>query len=549
MFKVIIADDEVYVVALIRKLVEWERFRMTVAGTANDGGSALALVREHHPDLVIVDIRMPEYDGITFMDKVREFNADVKFIVISGHKQFDYAKGAMRNNVEDYLLKPINKEELNAAVGRVYEGLVKTRRTLHRIMEMEEELDTSRKKLHCLLIDSVMKQEYEGTDESLEQINLNYLTDFQAGSFRFFTLHLDAPASPETASAYQLILKEAGKRFREELSGVCYDILDCEQGKKIVFLVNYPEEDWGMLRQKMSDLLAACVKSIKKFDNLTFRLCAAKSCNSCKTLENSRQSLWRLMLSRVVMPDGKMIEEEDIRESAVFLKAVLEYRGKSFEQSLESLNAEEIYRYMREMFSRASYGIEEDSLLYYKLFLALADRIWKYYSNIGISRETETQFKQQLEQDYLVSVSSTEYPRILYRKISSMIGENYLHEKNAEAPAIRIVKRYIREHYQEDISLPLLADLVNISPVYLSRLFKKEEGINFLDYLNQYRLEVSKKLLLDIRLSIIEVAVLSGFRQTKYFSRMFKKAAGITPSEYRRRHLGKDTLQEGTHEQ
>lgn len=80
---------------------------------------------------------------------------------------------------------------------------------------------------------------------------------------------------------------------------------------------------------------------------------------------------------------------------------------------------------------------------------------------------------------------------------------------------------------------------MNISPVYLSRLFKKEEGINFIDYLNQYRIEVAKKLLQDIRYHIIEVADLSGFHNTRYFSKIFKKAVGITPSEYRKRHLGK----------
>lgn len=84
MFKVLIVDDEIYVVALIRKLIDWDKFDMKVEGTANDGITALNMVKEINPDLVIVDIRMPGYDGISFMDKVREFNTNVRFIVISG---------------------------------------------------------------------------------------------------------------------------------------------------------------------------------------------------------------------------------------------------------------------------------------------------------------------------------------------------------------------------------------------------------------------------------------------------------------------------------
>ena len=144
MFKVLIVDDEIYVVALIRKLIDWDKFDMKVEGTANDGITALNMVKEINPDLVIVDIRMPGYDGISFMDKVREFNTNVRFIVISGHKQFDYAKGAMRNNVEDYLLKPINKEELESVLGNVHKQLRELHEKEQQIQMMETELDSSK---------------------------------------------------------------------------------------------------------------------------------------------------------------------------------------------------------------------------------------------------------------------------------------------------------------------------------------------------------------------------------------------------------------------
>ena len=81
---------------------------------------------------------------------------------------------------------------------------------------------------------------------------------------------------------------------------------------------------------------------------------------------------------------------------------------------------------------------------------------------------------------------------------------------------------------------------MNISPVYLSRLFKKEEGINFLDYLNQYRIDAAKKLLQNPQYNVLEAADMTGFKNTRYFSKIFKKNVGLTPSEYRKRHLGKE---------
>ena len=142
---------------------------------------------------------------------------------------------------------------------------------------------------------------------------------------------------------------------------------------------------------------------------------------------------------------------------------------------------------------------------------------------------------------YILAPQVGEYSKILGREIKNMIEQlDQMSDKEQNSPAIRIVKRYIRENYKEDISLSSAADRANISAVYLSRLFKKEEGINFLDYLNQYRIDEAKKMLKDVQYNILDVADESGFKNTRYFSKIFKKNVGITPSEYRKRHLGKD---------
>lgn len=542
MFKVMIVDDEIYVVALIRKLVDWERFQMNVEATANDGVTALELVREIKPDLVIVDIRMPGYDGIAFMDKVREFNSSVKFIVISGHKQFDYAKGAMRNNVEDYLLKPINKEELENVIGHVHEKLLASQETESKLKEMEEELDSSKKRIRRLMVQSVMRQEYDGLDADTEQINAQYLTSFEPGNYRMLALLLDVPAAKEVSADNGLMLREARRKLHEELTALCKDVLDSPQENGTVFLINYEPEAEEAITAVLQEQMKAYNAKVKKFENLFFRLCVGVAGKSLAVAAQLRDSLLKCMLARTAMPEGKIIFQNDIRESAAFLEAVLEYRGERFKQALSELNAGEVSRCIREMYSKAFYGIEEDTLLYYKLYAALADQTFAYFSNVGICSETENEFRERSRQIFLEAPGAGEYPRILYREIERMIQGNQLSGQSQEAPAIRIVKRYIRDHYQEDISLSMLAELANISPVYLSRLFKKEEGINFLDYLNQYRIEEAKKLLRDIRFNVIEVAELSGFRNTKYFSRIFKRAVGITPSEYRKRHLGKEEL-------
>ena len=193
------------------------------------------------------------------------------------------------------------------------------------------------------------------------------------------------------------------------------------------------------------------------------------------------------------------------------------------------------------MYTRAFYGVEEDTLLYYKLYMKIVQEIHQYFSNIEICRETWEQYREKMKKHYILAPQASDYSRILGREIENMTEQlNQLSDKEQSAPAIRIVKRYIRENYKDDISLSSAANKANISSVYLSRLFKKEEGINFLDYLNQYRIEEAKKLLKDVQYNILDVADETGFKNTRYFSKIFKKNVGITPSEYRKRHLGKD---------
>ena len=112
MLKIMIADDEDKICQLIYKLIDWSSMRMEVIGIAHNGIEALDLAKEYHPDIAITDIRMPGLDGLEFIEKAKEVDPNLEFIIISGYQQFEYAKKAIKYGVSDYLLKPIKKEEL-----------------------------------------------------------------------------------------------------------------------------------------------------------------------------------------------------------------------------------------------------------------------------------------------------------------------------------------------------------------------------------------------------------------------------------------------------
>lgn len=539
MFKVLIVDDEIYIVALIQKLIDWKKYDMEIVSTADNGITALDMVHEFHPDIIIVDVRMPGYDGISFMDKVREVDKQVKFIVISGHKQFDYAKGAIRNNVEDYLLKPINKEELEKVLRGIQAKLMEEIKNEASINTLVDELDSTKTKVRKTLLNELLAQNYEAFADNLGRINIHYLTHFQSAEFDLIAILFDSKNAKNEFGWEKSMVDNARLEFYRRFSPLCTEIIDLDYENMILLLINYSNEKKDTIKTGLYDLQKYYNDLVEKFNNMFITLCFGISRNNLNDIKNMKISLERCINARAAVGLGSVVEETKIKESDDTLQKVLYLGKEKFHNSLENLKLEEIKCCIREMYSTAYYLIDEDALLYKKLTDALIEKVFGYFSNIGIYGGSFSEFVKRFSHSLLLSCSSNEYAEAVYEVIAAIINENQLAEGNS-SPTIRIIKRYIARHYREDISLTSAARLVNISPVYLSMLFKKEENTNFLDYLNQYRIEVSKKLLKNIKYNILEVSELSGFHSPKYFSKMFRRMIGISPSEYRKRHLGKE---------
>ena len=123
MLSVVLADDENKILLLLQKLIDWESLGYVIAGTANDGLRALELVREKQPDLLITDVRMPGRSGIELIQRAKDLQPNLHFIIISGYRKFEYAQNALKYGVEDYLLKPIKQDDLLGILLRLKDKL------------------------------------------------------------------------------------------------------------------------------------------------------------------------------------------------------------------------------------------------------------------------------------------------------------------------------------------------------------------------------------------------------------------------------------------
>ena len=268
MFKVMIVDDEIFVISLIEKLIDWKRLNMEVVGKADNGVTALEEVERLKPDIVIVDVRMPGYDGITFMQKVREINDKVKFIVISGHKRFEYAKSAMQYNVEDYLLKPISKEELEQILDKLKNKLETEKKSEEVLMQLDDKLGVSTKKLQTYLCKQLMQEKEGLKEESLWNLNKVYYTYFKPGLFNWMVLKLDVDDAELDQSFTNSLLSRMESKLRVNLESAIYETVSCTGENTISFLFNYEEGKEQSIQEILKESMNELNQILMKFDKL-----------------------------------------------------------------------------------------------------------------------------------------------------------------------------------------------------------------------------------------------------------------------------------------
>ena len=188
MLKILIADDELYISQLIYKMVDWEARDITVVGMVSNGKEALEAIEQHKPDIVITDIRMPGMDGLELVKYTKEKNWDISYIIISGYKYFEYAHTALNLGVEHYLLKPIDKMELESILNQICAS-IHEKKHLSNSKEWKSKAEKGEKMMRKHFLNSIIYDHVQTIP--LEKEKENYCIEFQNSWFQAFYIKID----------------------------------------------------------------------------------------------------------------------------------------------------------------------------------------------------------------------------------------------------------------------------------------------------------------------------------------------------------------------
>jgi len=521
MYNVIVVDDETWICKLIRKIVDWEAIGFNIIANASDGFTALELIEKHKPELVITDIRMPGLDGIGLIKAAREKKLDIEFIIVSGYSDFEYARSALAYDAFAYILKPLDKDELE-------EVLYKAKDKISKKHSIKVKLESS----ETVMLESELRKIIDKTNKGItaEYLNGKYNTKFMGGPYYTVIFKQDFISKDNINDDYQYFLSKVKTTYADDFQEIVYFPGNSEGQTIFVINLKYETDDINGLMRKIMQAFDA--EGLSKSFKLTISI--GLKVNSINEIDVSYESAANAMKARIFLGVGRVINANKEAARIINTKNIIDIRvKKKLSVLFDVFDMENALKEIKRILFDAEKKSAENLLSCHIAAYEILEILFEAMENKGVK------YKDGISRQQAVAVidgfSSVKEIEDYITSIIKEFQDSYLDEKhNNGEKLITEIKRFISENYMSNINLDDVAKLVCLSPTYVSEIFKRKTGENFSEYLIDYRIEIAKDMLKDIRYKVVDISQMVGYADSKYFSRLFKKKVGVNPRDYRK---------------
>jgi two-component system response regulator YesN len=525
-YTVVIAEDEKLIRNGIADSIEWQALDSTVVGLAKNGREAYSIIQDKAPDILITDIQMSGGDGLELIRDVNRVNPEIKVIIISGYNSFSYAQQAIQLGVRDYILKPVNIEELQEILGKLIKTIEEERNHKNEFDRFSAFYEEYRQ----TFLDDFFRDLLFGTlsREEIEKGVVLHEYDKNKSHHVSIVLYSEIRTPMESSRLHEILQKSLADTF-------------CKYSLNLESLFFFPNEVF------YTDI--TLVLSIQKSILPVLDLIA-----DLKTIMGSvtEFSLLGVGVGEVVNTlDDLAFSYQKARTHALFsMISGFNVRQKSVDENSEALHfsLHDTTKQLYDLLSRADQGPLEE-------YLKTLEK--------EVSREENSpEYKQSLLRNVLICVLSAGdelgvtvrkfFPDLmtLYRysnmksleellaKISwacrTITNQYATREDHAAINLMEKAKNYILAHYDDPLlSIGLVAEYLGLTPAYFSRLYKKAYGMTSIDYVTKLRMDKAKDTLRkNPQMKISAIASSVGYNSPSYFNYLFKKIVGMTPKEY-----------------
>ena len=534
MLKVLIADDEKGICRLLQYLIDWTAYGMEIIRVVHTGMDALSCIREEHPDIVITDICMPGYSGIDIIRESKAKNPDIHFIMISGYREFEYARDALKYGADDYLLKPIKKEELTAALCRIINERIETQQSNSSreelLLYVQDTARSFRENFIIQLLEGTISPKWLTSSYCREKLHWKFSGD------RFLCIAVKVDVPNEKISYEERIdfFSKKGILILEQQAAEHKMTCCCGlKGDVLLAVLNADEKNISETDEILHRLLFQIREHMKQQSlHLHITIGKGEMVNTTSLLISSMQHAVCALWERIMRNSDSIIEYQDSMDCC---RTTLNLTDKKrLLKALEISDFPESLHILEEIKSNAGNDRDLSGYGCYSLCREIASTVFLGI-DLQFPKDALTEEKENLGFCLENSVTKADLFNSLKQYIQSASDKLKLQKESASSKPIREARNYIAQHFRSpELDLEEVSRAIGFNPSYFSRTFKEETGKKFIEYLTDLRMQESQKLLSETDLPISRIAEMAGYRDDKYFSRAFKKYSGLKPKEYRK---------------
>lgn len=507
MIKVLVADDEYYAREGMKRAVDWESLGCILCGEAIDGYEGIEIAKRESPDIVITDIKMPGMSGLAMAERIREFLPGCKFIIITGYDELDYAKGAIKVNAFDFLLKPIDTDEFIESVKNASKKSMDEKGKGEAAME-KAVLQLMRGKLNDI---SLVKEELNRYFINVERIVIACIHNDS------FSAPLD-DAMTEELYRQQIYIKETIKKYIDPGSMV----IECHNDRLAAVM---PGSELKSSRQLGSefehvrdDIIKNCGVSIT---------IGISNINSTQDIKNCYEEAKEALRNRLYYGNGSIIYYENIRRIPISSTRITT-EEKELLQKIRACDRQGTESKLRFIYFELFKNSRIDYYIVKQFSIEIIIRAFEILSELDLPQSTDEKFDVYKSAERFNTIDEL-FSWVLGILLGILRTVRNRYEQYSSG--IQKALDYVKQHYCEDISLHDVAEKVFLSESYLSRSIKKTTGVTFVDYIVNLRMKRAMELLKNPNVKVSDVALQVGYPDYRYFSNLFKKYTGYTPSD------------------
>lgn len=533
LYKIMLVDDEEEVRTSIIKQVDWEKLGFRVVSDAENGEDALEKIDIYEPDVIMTDIRMPYMDGLSLIEKVHSKYPTVKFLIFSGFDDFEYAKEAIRLGVSEYILKPVNSEELSGIFNKIKKNLdleIENRRDIARLREnYKTNLPIIKNQFLINLLNSKLSKAEIDLRLKEYEIDLNEALKYQVAcvDIEYEKMLID----PKLGLQKELVALSVMNLLKDKIEEYYrVSVFNSLVDDRILIIIAIDEKNKNI---DLIDLLRAICKESIRVLGVSISLGLGDKKNDILELSLSYQESLEAIGYKQIVGIGEAIYIKDVEPHSLGTLYFDEKEDEEFSSSIKFGPIEKI----NTQIDNILYKLENSKVhfrqkqAYAFSVITVIIRLMQQYEislvkfDSGDSGYIDVINKLQNFEEFIVWLRD-----ICIRLYTSMQEKRESNSKQVIAEA----KMYIMENYdKEELSVDTVCKKLHLSTAYFSTLFKKEVGQTCIAYITDFRLKKAVELLNTTDDKTYMIANKVGYAEQNYFSYVFKKKYGVSPSKYR----------------